>query len=247
MSDSKSSTEDVITRTRFLIVDADRSNLEKIERYLLMAAAPNVYLAKSPLLALRILQEPRTPVDLVICAHRKGRISGIEFLQNLRVGRWGGKSQRHIPFILFMSRKDDAAIKIANSFHVNDYIFGELNRTSVTESVLKVLGESKAQKSLSRCRVAHIRERGVDLIIVPFDKGFGDKPRDEQLKAREAVQTAATQSNLSGTIVPVWNKGDGRMGFIAAENYHSILSNMTLEFVRANLNRELDVFTGLRD
>ena len=159
----------------------------------------------------------------------------------------GGKGLRHIKFILLMSQRDDAAIQVANNFLVNGYIIGELDRTSVTKSILKALEEGNTGKTLSRCRVAHIREREIDLIIVPFDKGFGDKSRDEQKLAIEAVQTAATQSNLNGMIVPVWDMGDGRMGFIAPENCHPILSGMTLELVRVNLNRELDVFSGLRD
>ena len=66
MAESDSSEESAIQGRRFLIIDVNGANLDKLERYLLMDAANKVYKAKAPLTALRILQDRRMPVDCVI-------------------------------------------------------------------------------------------------------------------------------------------------------------------------------------
>ncbi len=93
----------------------------------------------------------------------------------------------------------------------------------------------------TKLRIAHIREQGVDLIIVPLDKSFGGKTPTEQQGAVEALRMSATLAGLAGDVVPVWDTGDNRMGFLAHKNYHPYFKSITLEFVFANLNKELYV------
>jgi len=94
---------------------------------------------------------------------------------------------------------------------------------------------------MTKLRVAHIREQGVDLIIVPLDKGFGESSPTAQQQAVESLRMAATLAGLRGDVVPVWDSGDNRMGFLAHKNYHPYFMSINLEFVYANLNREVVV------
>ena len=137
--------ESIINRTQFLVIDEIPANLKLIERYLMMSAAAKVRTAQSPLLALRILQDPRTPADCVMCAQNMSPMSGLEFLQNLRTGRYGSHALNDIKFILMMKEKDDAIIQVANSYRVNGVIFGALDRTTMTQSVVNALTPSPAQ------------------------------------------------------------------------------------------------------
>lgn len=86
--------------------------------------------------------------------------------------------------------------------------------------------------------VAHIREQGVDLIIVPLKSDFGYKTDDEKDDVRAALQLGARQAGLSGTVVPVW-EWCGRMAFLAPHNFHPYFRSISLRYVFSNINRRL--------
>ncbi|MCB8836714.1 hypothetical protein [Aurantimonas sp. VKM B-3413] len=88
-------------------------------------------------------------------------------------------------------------------------------------------------------RIAHIRERNVDLIIVPLDARFGTLPDDQQEKQIVAIQAQAARIGLAGTVIPVWDLGRGRMGFRAPRNFHQFFETISLKFVSQNINRKL--------
>ena len=88
-------------------------------------------------------------------------------------------------------------------------------------------------------KVAHIREQGVDLVIVPLDSSFGLKTPTEQQRIVAGLQECASAAGLIGTVVPVWDAGGGQMAFLAPTNWHPFLSNIDLTFVTLNINRTL--------
>lgn len=87
--------------------------------------------------------------------------------------------------------------------------------------------------------IAHVREQGIDLIIVPLRRDFGLQPEDEQEAAMIELQARAESAGLAGTVVPVWDNGGGRMAFRAPSNYHPFFKSISLGWVRARLNRKL--------
>lgn len=284
MTDFETLAEIVFRKTRFLIIDDRPAALELIERYLLLGNALQVRKVKSPLEALRFLQDPRTPVDCVICSSTMTPLSGMEFLQNLRNGRYGSRPLSEVKFILLMKQRDEAMIALATSFRARGFIIGGFDRTSLTKSVFEALAPPAAQTpgaktaaarpaqaanghqsddeplvlqpeaapaaayelgadlaNRTKLQVAHIREQGVDLIIVPLDHSFGQKPQSEQAQAIQALRTSATNSRMQGEVVPVWDSGGGAMAFIAPKGYHSYFRSISLQFVFEKLNRELYV------
>jgi hypothetical protein len=92
---------------------------------------------------------------------------------------------------------------------------------------------------MPRFKVAHIREQGVNLIIVPLDNSFGRKSNSDQQGILSNLQANATSAGLAGKVVPVWDSGGGRMSFIAPPNWHPFFRNLSLQFVFANLNKEI--------
>jgi hypothetical protein len=86
--------------------------------------------------------------------------------------------------------------------------------------------------------VAHIREQGVDLIIVPLNSAFGSRPTSEQHAITAELQMRANAAGLAGTVVPVWESGY-RMTFIAPPGYHPFFQSISLAYVAANINRTL--------
>jgi hypothetical protein len=88
-------------------------------------------------------------------------------------------------------------------------------------------------------KVAHLREQGQDMIIVPLDSSFGHKASEEQNGIISDLQIHARAAGLAGTIVPVWDSGGGRMSFIAPQPWHPFFRSLSLQVVWANTNKEL--------
>ena len=87
-------------------------------------------------------------------------------------------------------------------------------------------------------KVAHIHERGIDLIIVPLESTFGrESPKDQDWAISE-LQMRSGAAGLSGAVVPVWDGGAGQMAFIAPQRWHAFLSKITLLDVWENVNTE---------
>jgi hypothetical protein len=87
-------------------------------------------------------------------------------------------------------------------------------------------------------KVAHIREQGVDLIIIPVDNSFDCKSSSEQNEIAHELQMRASSAGLRGTVVPVW--GNGRsLKFLAPQGYHPFFRGISMSFVAANINRKI--------
>ena len=87
--------------------------------------------------------------------------------------------------------------------------------------------------------VAHIREQGVDLIIVPLKDRFGRLSAAEQHTAINELQRRAAAAGLAGKVIPIWPAGVGRMAFIAPRPYRPFFRSIDLRFVLRNVNRRL--------
>jgi len=87
-------------------------------------------------------------------------------------------------------------------------------------------------------KVAHIYEQGVNLIVIPLDHHFGNKPESEQLSVVEELQLHSNHAGLRGTVVPVWNDG-GRMQFRAPHRMHPFFETLHPDVIEANLNKEI--------
>jgi len=91
---------------------------------------------------------------------------------------------------------------------------------------------------MPRFRVAHVREQGVDLIIVPLATSFGQKAEREQKEIVAELQIRARSAGMAGTIVPVWSAG-GRTHFIAPHNWHPFFRSLSPMAIEASINKEI--------
>lgn len=92
---------------------------------------------------------------------------------------------------------------------------------------------------MPKYRVAHIREQGIDLVIIPLEDAFGLKTENEQQEIIAELQLHATGAGLAGTVVPIWRAAGGRMGFIAPQNWHPFFRSLNRLAVEAMLNKEI--------
>lgn len=91
---------------------------------------------------------------------------------------------------------------------------------------------------MAQYKIAHIREQGIDLIVVPLERSFGMKTVEAQRAFVETLQRAAAEANLAGTVVPVWQTGNGH-AFIAPPNWHAFFKSLGWDAVLRNVNRTL--------
>jgi hypothetical protein len=87
--------------------------------------------------------------------------------------------------------------------------------------------------------VAHVREQGVDLIIVPVKSSFQHMNSSGQDALVAELQVRAAEAGLAGTVVPVWEESGGRMGFRAPTGFHPFFKSIDLGVVAANINTKL--------
>jgi hypothetical protein len=87
-------------------------------------------------------------------------------------------------------------------------------------------------------QVAHLREQGQDLIIVPVEARFGGLSEARQLAEVNSLQHCASIAGLAGTVCPVWQSG-ARFYFRAPRAWQPFFRSIDWDFVMANINRKL--------
>ena len=92
---------------------------------------------------------------------------------------------------------------------------------------------------MPRFKVAHIKQSGVDMIIIPVESSFGSRAPVDQQKTINELQARAQSAGLAGRVVAVWDAGLGAMAFHAPVNWHPFFKSINLQWVWSNINREL--------
>jgi hypothetical protein len=92
---------------------------------------------------------------------------------------------------------------------------------------------------MPRYKVAHVKEQGVDLIIIPLERRFGSLGNSAQNTERDQLQVRANAAGLAGTVVPVWNVGGNRMGFLAPSGFRPFFSGLSLHQAHQRVNKEI--------
>ena len=98
---------------------------------------------------------------------------------------------------------------------------------------------NESSENVIKYPVAHIKRSGVDLVIVLLDASFGGMSRPAKSDVLRTLQQHAATAGLRGTVVPVWDNGQGRAEFLAEKQLFPCLKDLTLGLVQSNVNREL--------
>ena len=101
-----------------------------------------------------------------------------------------------------------------------------------------MLGHITRLYFMSQYKIAHIREQGIDLIVIPLDSSFGYKSESDQHDIISGLQACASSAGLAGTVVPIWREGSGHR-FIAPPNWHPFFKTFSWNDAMRNINKEL--------
>ena len=86
--------------------------------------------------------------------------------------------------------------------------------------------------------VAHIREQGQDMIIVPVSSRVQSMSSQQQNELNQSLQYYANDAGLSGEVCLVWEYRN-LFYFLAPRPWHPFFKNMDMRFVASNINRKL--------
>jgi hypothetical protein len=89
---------------------------------------------------------------------------------------------------------------------------------------------------MPRYEVAHIREHGTDIVIIPLEPTFDSKSPAEKTRTRDELQLKATAAGLAGTVALVWEHND-RMAFFGPNNLHTYLGSLNMALVLQSVNK----------
>lgn len=91
---------------------------------------------------------------------------------------------------------------------------------------------------MNKFKIAHIREQGQDMIIIPLESSFGRKSEQEQSEIIASLQACAIGANLAGTVVVVWKDGNSHR-FIAPNKWQPFFKSLPWNNIIRSLNKEL--------
>lgn len=127
------STQSALQGTKFLVIDRDARLLKTVERYLRSGAVRSVRTAESAPEGQNILLDTRGLIDCIICAEDLAPFTGLEFLQKLRSGSYGGDAKlRGIKFIMLTAHREMELVLAAKKLDVHGYITKPIGLSSFT-------------------------------------------------------------------------------------------------------------------
>ena len=88
--------------------------------------------------------------------------------------------------------------------------------------------------SMTQLRVAHLREQGQDMILVPLADSFGNRSEAQQSQEVAEIQARARAAGLTGTVAVFW-----RGGFRGPRPWHPFLRSIGYHGVLTNLNKAI--------
>jgi len=85
-------------------------------------------------------------------------------------------------------------------------------------------------------KVAHIREQGQDMILVPLDSSFANRVDSDKSATLDELQVRANSAGLRGQVVLLWPNGLGHQ-FIGPRPWHPYLASVSFEIVARSVNK----------
>lgn len=91
---------------------------------------------------------------------------------------------------------------------------------------------------MTEYKIAHVQEEGNDIIFVPLDCDFAQKPNEEKQEVVRSLQLFARCNGMAGQVVPVWASGPS-FSFIAPLELTVYLRGLSWDFITGNINKTL--------
>lgn len=87
-------------------------------------------------------------------------------------------------------------------------------------------------------KVAHIREQGQDLVIIPLESAFGSKTPGQKAEALVLFELHTRAAGLAGRVALIWATGAGA-DFLGPKNWHQFLASIDYGYAISRINRTI--------
>ncbi|MFM2663315.1 hypothetical protein AAFX24_00020 [Vibrio mediterranei] len=87
-------------------------------------------------------------------------------------------------------------------------------------------------------QVAHIREQGQDMIIIPLNQKVSTYSQSKLNELKHSLQFYASDAGLAGEVCLVWENGR-TFHFLAPSQWHAFFRSINMRFVASNINKKL--------
>jgi len=87
-------------------------------------------------------------------------------------------------------------------------------------------------------KVAHIREQGKDVIIIPISNINNNLTNEKLNEIRRVFQTQAIKTKLSGEVCLVW-EFNKQLFSLAPSQWKAFCANLNMRIVKQYINKEL--------
>ncbi len=128
-----------------LVVDDDAMVKSIIHEYLINIGFRCVTVAKNSEHALRLIQDPKNHIDLIISDWEMPEVSGLTLLKAVR----NNPARAQTPFVMVTSQRSMERFKItqAMQFQVNCYMLKPFRQENLRQKLWEVLGWADVKKS----------------------------------------------------------------------------------------------------
>ena len=124
----------VLTDLKVLVVEDDK-NARKLMKMVLAGIGINrIFMADDGREALNFLGEAPELVDLIVCDWQMPRMTGLEFLRQVRI------VYPNMPFMMVTGKADVSSVKAARELGVNAYLSKPYSPQQLEQNLLRLLG-----------------------------------------------------------------------------------------------------------
>lgn len=135
-----------LSELTFVVVDDEISIINLISALLVSAGAKKVHKCKSEIEAQRIISDPNVKVDCIVSDYGMAPVSGLEFLQKIRVGTSPGVS-RNIRFVMLTGHGEAEIVKTAMLLDVDGYVIKPVSKSGLISSLEKAFARKRVLKA----------------------------------------------------------------------------------------------------
>jgi len=87
-------------------------------------------------------------------------------------------------------------------------------------------------------KIAHIREQGKDVILIPITNVNNELTNEKLNEIRRIFQTHAIQTKLSGDVCLVW-EFNNKLCFLAPNQWKAFCTSLNMRIIKQYLNQEM--------
>lgn len=120
---------------KVLVVEDDKSARNLMKMVLVGTGIHQIFMAEDGRFALKFLDEAPDLVDLILCDWNMPRMTGLEFLQQVRT------MYPDMPFMMVTGKADIDSINAARKYGVNAYISKPYSPQQVEKCLLKLVSK----------------------------------------------------------------------------------------------------------